>query len=115
MLAQYREMLGYVETAVTRSMSEKKLGKILEHISDAESADLLHEVYTITLQSLRRGASGGPSDSRLWFKTSILLGRLCLRRGGLGCPIRGGSVNTIHGSSLTVHVLRTKIRVLFEF
>lgn len=71
MLARYRQMLGYVKTAVTRNCSEKVINSVLDFVSTSEAPELLAEFYETTLRALEEA-----KNERLWFKTQLKLGKL---------------------------------------
>jgi len=68
---RYREMLTYIQSAVTRNYSEKCINSILEFVSSSQSMKLLQEFYETTLQALEEA-----KNDRLWFKTNLKLGKL---------------------------------------
>lgn len=71
MLARYRQMLGYVKTAVTRNCSEKVINSVLDFVSTSDAPELLAEFYETTLRALEEA-----KNERLWFKTQLKLGKL---------------------------------------
>jgi COP9 signalosome complex subunit 2 len=55
MMERYRQLLGYVKSAVTRNAGEKVINSILDHVSLGESQsqqELLAEFYETTLVAL---------------------------------------------------------------
>lgn len=68
MMEAYREMLTYVDKAVTRNASEKKVNSLLDFMSNATDMELLQEFYETTLQALEKA-----KNDRLWFKTNLKL------------------------------------------
>jgi COP9 signalosome complex subunit 2 len=73
MMERYRQLLGYVKSAVTRNYSEKVINSILDFVSTSDAPELLAEFYETTLQTLAETA-----NDRLWFKTNLKLCRLWL-------------------------------------
>lgn len=71
MLARYKELLTYVNDAVTRNYSEKVLNSILDTIGTNENMAFLQEFYETTLQKLEE-----TKNDRLWFKTNLKLCKL---------------------------------------
>ncbi len=71
MMERYRQMLGYVKSAVTRNCSEKVINSILDFVSTSEVPELLTEFYETTLRALEEA-----KNERLWFKTNLKLCKL---------------------------------------
>ena len=71
MLERYKELLSYVNNAVTRNYSEKVLNSILDAIGSNESMEFLQEFYETTLRKLEE-----TKNERLWFKTNLKLCKL---------------------------------------
>ena len=61
-------MLQYIQSAVTRNQSEKKINSLLDHVSTSTNMKLLQEFYATTLDSLAEA-----KNERLWFKTQLKL------------------------------------------
>mmetsp|Transcript_8968 Transcript_8968/g.16154 ORF Transcript_8968/g.16154 Transcript_8968/m.16154 type:complete len:441 (-) Transcript_8968:1502-2824(-) len=70
-LKRYKEMLTYIQSAVTRNYSEKSINSILEFISNTQNMVLLQQFYETTLDALTEA-----KNERLWFKTNLKLGKL---------------------------------------
>lgn len=68
MMDSYRNMLTYIDSAVTRNASEKKINSLLDFISQATDLELLQQFYETTLKALERA-----KNDRLWFKTNLKL------------------------------------------
>lgn len=68
MLERYKELLAYVNDAVTRNYSEKVLNSILDDIGTNEDMGFLQEFYETTLKKLEE-----TKNERLWFKTNLKL------------------------------------------
>jgi COP9 signalosome complex subunit 2 len=71
MMERYRQMLGYVKSAVTRNCSEKVINSILDFVSTSDVSELLAEFYETTLRALEEA-----KNERLWFKTNLKLCKL---------------------------------------
>lgn len=71
MLAAYRDMLSYTQSAVTRNAAEKKVNSVLDFVSQSTDAALLQEFYALTLAALAEA-----KNERLWFKTNMKLAHL---------------------------------------
>ena len=71
MLERYKELLTYVNDAVTRNYSEKVLNSILDTIGTNENMMFLQDFYETTLQKLEE-----TKNERLWFKTNLKLCKL---------------------------------------
>ncbi len=75
----YRELLTYVKSAVTRNYSEKSINSMLDFIekgSEKEKAyHCMEKFYSLTLDSFQ-----STNNERLWLKTNIKLARLWLER-----------------------------------
>ncbi|KAJ6219660.1 hypothetical protein RDWZM_005472 [Blomia tropicalis] len=71
MMIRYKQLLGYIKSAVTRNYSEKSINSILDYISTSKNMELLQNFYETTLEALKDA-----KNDRLWFKTNIKLGKL---------------------------------------
>lgn len=71
MLKHYTKLLTYIKSAVTKNYAEKSINSILDYVSTSKKADLLQQFYQITLDALKDA-----KNDRLWFKTTIKLGKL---------------------------------------
>ena len=69
----YRDMLGYVRSAVTRNYSEKSIAALLDLASNACDASFMERFYSTTLAALKE-----TKNDRLWFKTNLKLANLWL-------------------------------------
>ncbi|VDP89415.1 unnamed protein product [Echinostoma caproni] len=76
MMINYRTLLTYIKSAVTRNYSEKSINSILDYVSTSKQMDLLQQFYTTTLDALKEA-----KNERLWFKTNTKLGKLYLEQG----------------------------------
>ncbi|CAH8830066.1 unnamed protein product [Trichobilharzia szidati] len=76
MMENYKILLTYIKSAVTRNYSEKSINSILDYVSTSKQMDLLQRFYITTLDALRES-----KNERLWFKTNTKLGKLYLERG----------------------------------
>ncbi|KAL5967388.1 COP9 signalosome complex subunit 2, partial [Taenia solium] len=76
MMEDYRTLLTYIKTAVTRNNSEKSINSILDYVSTSKQMDLLQTFYNTTLNALKDA-----KNERLWFKTNTKLGKLFLEQG----------------------------------
>lgn len=76
MMENYKLLLTYIKTAVTRNYSEKSINSILDYVSTSKQMSLLQNFYTTTLDALRES-----KNERLWFKTNTKLGKLYLELG----------------------------------
>uniref|UniRef100_A0A0X3PVD8 COP9 signalosome complex subunit 2 n=1 Tax=Schistocephalus solidus TaxID=70667 RepID=A0A0X3PVD8_SCHSO len=76
MMQDYKTLLTYIKSAVTRNYSEKSINSILDYVSTLKQVDLLQNFYTTTLEALLEA-----KNERLWFKTNTKLGKLFLERG----------------------------------
>ncbi|CAL8078883.1 unnamed protein product [Calicophoron daubneyi] len=75
MMENYKTLLTYIKSAVTRNYSEKSINSILDYVSTSKQMDLLQHFYTTTLDALREA-----KNERLWFKTNTKLGKLYLEQ-----------------------------------
>ncbi|KAM7228640.1 hypothetical protein CapIbe_019928 [Capra ibex] len=80
MMNRYKQLLTYIQSAVTRNYSEKSINSILDYISTSKQnsgflcqMNLLQEFYETTLEALKDA-----KNDRLWFKTDTKLGKLYL-------------------------------------
>jgi COP9 signalosome complex subunit 2 len=71
MLGHYKQLLGYIKSAVTKNYAEKSINSILDYVSTSKQTGLLQKFYEITLDALM-----GSKNERLWFKTNTKLGKL---------------------------------------
>lgn len=71
MLKYYSKLLTYIKSSVTKNYAEKSINSILDYVSTSKKADLLQQFYQITLEALKDA-----KNDRLWFKTTIKLGKL---------------------------------------
>ncbi|KNC83859.1 COP9 signalosome complex subunit 2 [Sphaeroforma arctica JP610] len=78
-MERYNQLLTYVKSAVTRNVSEKGINNILEYMSNTSDAQVLRQVYHVTLTVLE-----DTKNDRLWFKTNLKLGRLHFDRREFG-------------------------------
>ncbi|KAA0192023.1 COP9 constitutive photomorphogenic subunit 2 [Fasciolopsis buskii] len=76
MMTNYKTLLTYIKSAVTRNYSEKSINSILDYVSTSKQMDLLQQFYTTTLDALKEA-----KNERLWFKTNTKLGKLYLEQG----------------------------------
>ncbi|KAG1667626.1 hypothetical protein FOA52_001680 [Chlamydomonas sp. UWO 241] len=75
MIESYRKMLGYIDKAVTRNASEKKINSLLDFMAHATDVDVLQEFYETTLKALQSA-----KNDRLWFKTNLKLANLWFKK-----------------------------------
>lgn len=75
MMDDYKTLLTYIKSAVTRNNSEKSINSILDYVSTSKQANLLQNFYTTTLEALKEA-----KNERLWFKTNTKLGKLYLEQ-----------------------------------
>jgi hypothetical protein len=75
----YKELLTYVKSAVTRNYSEKSINNMLDFIEkaaeDADAYRCMEKFYALTLDIFQ-----STNNERLWLKTNIKLARLWLDR-----------------------------------
>lgn len=65
-------MLKYIDSAVTRNASEKKINSLLDFVSGSSTdLELLQDFYETTLKALEKA-----KNERLWFKTNLKLANL---------------------------------------
>ena len=92
MMERYRQMLGYVKSAVTRNYSEKVINSILDFVSTSDAPEVLAEFYETTLRALEGARapaaraeparadvsplSAEARNERLAFKTNLKLCKL---------------------------------------
>jgi len=79
MMVSYRVMLEYIDSAVTRNASEKKINSLLDFMAQAQDIDVLQEFYETTLKALEKA-----KNDRLWFKTNLKLANLWFKKGEYG-------------------------------
>jgi len=75
MMDSYRKMLTYVDSAVTRNASEKKINSLLDFMAQATDMEVLQEFYETTLKALEKA-----KNDRLWFKTNLKLCNLWFKK-----------------------------------
>lgn len=75
MMESYRKMLGYIENAVTRNASEKKINSLLDFMGQATDMEVLQDFYETTLKALEKA-----KNDRLWFKTNLKLANLWFKK-----------------------------------
>ncbi|CAH1165672.1 unnamed protein product [Phyllotreta striolata] len=75
-MKKYKELLGYINTAVTKNHGEKSINSILDYTSTSKDIELLQDFYETTLSALKNA-----KNDRLWFKTNTKLGKVYLERG----------------------------------
>ena len=76
MMARYRDLLGYTEAAVTKTVGEKGVVSVLDELGGqlhGASPGHLEQIYETTLECLP-----GQTNERLWATTSLKLGHLHL-------------------------------------
>ncbi|XP_028148013.1 COP9 signalosome complex subunit 2 [Diabrotica virgifera virgifera] len=79
MIKMYKDLLGYINNAVTKNQGEKAINSILDYTSALKDVQLLQDLYEITLSTLKHAR-----NDRLWFKTNTKLGKVYLERGDFG-------------------------------
>lgn len=67
-------MLKYIQSAVTRNQSEKKINSLLDFVGHSTNMKLLQDFYGTTLDTLALA-----KNERLWFKTQLKLCSLWFR------------------------------------
>ncbi|KAG5895276.1 hypothetical protein JTB14_015142 [Gonioctena quinquepunctata] len=75
-MRKYKELLGYINNAVTKNHGEKSINSILDYTSTSKDIELLQNFYETTLSALKNA-----KNDRLWFKTNTKLGKVYLERG----------------------------------
>lgn len=68
MLQDYKNMLAYAASAVTKNQAEKKINSLLDFMGTCKDTQLLQRFYELTLD-----ATQYISNERLWFKTNLKL------------------------------------------
>lgn len=53
MLEHYKNLLTYIQSAVTKNYAEKSINSILDYVSTSKRTDLLLQFYQITLDALK--------------------------------------------------------------
>lgn len=53
MMIKYRELMTYVNSAVTKSRSEKVINKVLDYVANCPNMEFLQEFYDTTLLTLQ--------------------------------------------------------------
>lgn len=82
MMNAYRQLLGYIQTAVTRNTSETVVNAVLDLVGELpaeEATTLLDDFFAITLEALAQ-----TNNERLWFKTKLKLGKTYFVRKAYG-------------------------------
>uniref|UniRef100_A0A7S0RGH7 COP9 signalosome complex subunit 2 n=1 Tax=Chlamydomonas leiostraca TaxID=1034604 RepID=A0A7S0RGH7_9CHLO len=79
MMDAYRKMLTYVDSAVTRNASEKKINSLLDFMAQAQDVEVLQDFYETTLRTLESA-----KNDRLWFKTQLKLAGLWFKKAEFG-------------------------------
>lgn len=51
----YKELLGYINNAVTKNHGEKSINSILDFTSNSTDIEMLQQFYETTLEALRKG------------------------------------------------------------
>ncbi|KAJ8982946.1 hypothetical protein NQ317_005262 [Molorchus minor] len=74
-MTKYKELLGYINHAVTKNHGEKSINSILDYTSTSKDIDMLRNFYETTLDALKNA-----KNDRLWFKTNTKLGKVYLER-----------------------------------
>ncbi|XP_060520161.1 COP9 signalosome complex subunit 2-like [Cylas formicarius] len=72
-LKKYRQLFGYINSAVTKNYGEKSINSILDYTSSLKDGAVLQQFYETTLDALKNS-----KNDRLWFKTNLKLGKLLL-------------------------------------
>lgn len=75
-MKKYKELLGYINNAVTKNHGEKSINSILDYTSTSKDIEMLRNFYETTLEALKNA-----KNDRLWFKTNTKLGKVYLERG----------------------------------
>nr|CAH7741882.1 unnamed protein product [Callosobruchus chinensis] len=75
-MKKYKELLGYINNAVTKNHAEKSINSILDYTSTSKDMEILQNFYETTLVALKNA-----KNDRLWFKTNTKLGKVYLERG----------------------------------
>ncbi|KAK9874971.1 hypothetical protein WA026_005787 [Henosepilachna vigintioctopunctata] len=78
-MKRYKELLSYVNNAITKNHGEKSINSILDYTSTSRDFDILKDFYETTLNALKLA-----KNDRLWFKTNTKLGKVFLERGEFG-------------------------------
>lgn len=63
---QYKQLLTYIKSAVTRNYSERSISNILDYISTTHHMDVLKDFYEITLDALQEA-----KNDRLWYVSNV--------------------------------------------
>ncbi|GAX78776.1 hypothetical protein CEUSTIGMA_g6213.t1 [Chlamydomonas eustigma] len=79
MMESYRTMLTYIDSAVTKNASEKKINSLSDFMAQATDLDVLQQFYETTLKALERA-----KNERLWFKTNMKLANLWFKKAEYG-------------------------------
>ncbi|KAI8926945.1 PCI domain-containing protein [Entophlyctis helioformis] len=74
-LRDYKELLTYTRSAITRNYSEKSINSIIDNISTSQDMAFLEDFYAVTLKYLEES-----KNDRLWTKTNLKLAKLWLDR-----------------------------------
>ncbi|KAJ1919305.1 hypothetical protein H4219_002067 [Mycoemilia scoparia] len=75
-LDSYKELLTYIESAVTRDYGEQSISKMLERFSDLKDITRIEAFFNVTLDILEQ-----VKNTRLQMKVGLRLGRLFLEQG----------------------------------
>ncbi|KAJ8921503.1 hypothetical protein NQ315_003121 [Exocentrus adspersus] len=75
-MTKYKELLSYINNAVTKNHGEKSINSILDYTSSSKDIGMLQNFYETTLEALKNA-----KNERLWFKTNTKLGKVYLERG----------------------------------
>ncbi|XP_044259202.1 COP9 signalosome complex subunit 2-like [Tribolium madens] len=78
-MTKYKELLTYINTAVTKNHAEKSINSILDFTSTSDDMEMLKNFYETTLDALKNS-----KNDRLWFKTNTKLGKVYLEKGEFG-------------------------------
>ncbi|XP_014246048.1 COP9 signalosome complex subunit 2-like [Cimex lectularius] len=76
MISNYKRLLEYIKTTVSKNHSEKSINAILDYISSSNDMGLLQKFYEMTLEALKE-----TKNNRLWFKIFTKLGKLYYEMG----------------------------------
>lgn len=52
-MSKYKELLGYINSAVTKNHGEKSINSILDYTSNSKDIEMLQKFYETTLEALR--------------------------------------------------------------
>mmetsp|Transcript_18793 Transcript_18793/g.32056 ORF Transcript_18793/g.32056 Transcript_18793/m.32056 type:complete len:438 (+) Transcript_18793:95-1408(+) len=79
MMEAYKKMLSYIESAVTKNASEKKINSLLDFMGQAQDVEVLQDFYETTLAALEQA-----KNERLLFKTNLKLAMLWFKKQEFG-------------------------------